>query len=275
MFGIFGHDAAAAHTVLGLHALQHRGQEAAGVVTFDGRLFHSHRAHGLVGDHFSSEAVIAGLPGAAAIGHVRYSTQGAPLLRNIQPLFADFAFGGLALGHNGNLTNALDAAARAGRAGLPVPVDLGYRGDHPSDRALAPADRGRAAGRRAGPGRRRLCAGGALGQLALRRARSARRAAAGTGRARRRADLRVRDLRARHHGRPLHPRRGAGRDRDRDRRWDREPDAVPAAAQALLHLRVRLFRAPRQRGRGPERLRDPEADRRRAGARGTRHPPTS
>jgi amidophosphoribosyltransferase len=107
VFGIFGHDAAAAHTVLGLHALQHRGQEAAGVVTFDGRLFHSHRALGLVGDHFSSEAVIGALPGEAAIGHVRYSTQGAPLLRNIQPLFADFAFGGLALGHNGNLTNAL------------------------------------------------------------------------------------------------------------------------------------------------------------------------
>jgi amidophosphoribosyltransferase len=107
VFGIFGHEAAAAHTVLGLHALQHRGQEAAGVVSFDGRLFHSHRALGLVGDQFSSEAVIGALPGAAAIGHVRYSTQGAPLLRNIQPLFADFAFGGLALGHNGNLTNAL------------------------------------------------------------------------------------------------------------------------------------------------------------------------
>ena len=107
MFGIFGHDAAAAHTVLGLHALQHRGQEAAGVVSFDGRLFHSHRVLGLVGDHFSSEAVIGALPGHAAIGHVRYSTQGAPLLRNVQPLFADFAFGGLALGHNGNLTNAL------------------------------------------------------------------------------------------------------------------------------------------------------------------------
>jgi amidophosphoribosyltransferase len=107
VFGIADHEEAAALTVLGLHALQHRGQEAAGVVTFDGKLFHSHRAVGLVGDHFSSEAVIAGLPGRAAIGHVRYSTTGAPLLRNVQPLFADFAFGGLALGHNGNLTNAL------------------------------------------------------------------------------------------------------------------------------------------------------------------------
>jgi amidophosphoribosyltransferase len=107
VFGVHGNDEAAAHTVLGLHALQHRGQEAAGVVSFDGRLFHSHRALGLVGDHFSNEAVIDALPGHAAIGHVRYSTAGAPLLRNVQPLFADFAFGGLALGHNGNLTNAL------------------------------------------------------------------------------------------------------------------------------------------------------------------------
>ncbi len=107
VFGIFGHGEAAAHTVLGLHALQHRGQEAAGVVTFDGKHFHSHRALGLVGDHFSSKKVIGGLPGHGAIGHVRYSTAGAPLLRNVQPLFADFAFGGLALGHNGNLTNAL------------------------------------------------------------------------------------------------------------------------------------------------------------------------
>src|ERR687891_1448556 len=107
VFGIFENDEAAALTVLGLHALQHRGQEAAGVVSFDGRMFHSHRALGLVGDHFSSEAVIAGLPGRHAIGHVRYSTAGGTLLRNVQPLFADFAFGGLALGHNGNLTNAL------------------------------------------------------------------------------------------------------------------------------------------------------------------------
>jgi amidophosphoribosyltransferase len=107
VFGIFDNGEAAALTVLGLHALQHRGQEAAGVVSFDGRMFHSHRALGLVGDHFSSEPVIAALPGRAAIGHVRYSTAGAPLLRNVQPLFADFVFGGLALGHNGNLTNAL------------------------------------------------------------------------------------------------------------------------------------------------------------------------
>jgi amidophosphoribosyltransferase len=106
VFGIFGTDQAAAHTVLGLHALQHRGQEAAGVVSFDGHHFHSHRALGLVGDQFSSPEVIESLPGHAAIGHNRYSTSGAPVLRNVQPLFADFAFGGFALAHNGNLTNA-------------------------------------------------------------------------------------------------------------------------------------------------------------------------
>jgi amidophosphoribosyltransferase len=106
VYGIFGHADAAAHTALGLHALQHRGQEAAGVVSFDGRHFHSHKALGLVGDNFSTEDVIRRLPGTMAIGHVRYSTTGDTILRNVQPLFADFEFGGLAIAHNGNLTNA-------------------------------------------------------------------------------------------------------------------------------------------------------------------------
>ena len=112
LFGIWGHADAAALAALGLHALQHRGQEAAGVVSFDGRLFHAHRAVGLVGDNFSRRSVIDHLPGEAAIGHVRYSTTGASMLRNVQPLFADFAFGGLALAHNGNLTNAMGLRRR-------------------------------------------------------------------------------------------------------------------------------------------------------------------
>ena len=107
VFGIFGHPDAAAHAALGLHALQHRGQESAGIVSTDGALFHSHRALGRVGDIFSSGEVIDALAGQAAIGHNRYSTQGAPEVRNIQPLFADLAFGGLSIAHNGNLTNAL------------------------------------------------------------------------------------------------------------------------------------------------------------------------
>jgi amidophosphoribosyltransferase len=106
VFGIYGIEEAAAHTVLGLHALQHRGQEAAGIVAFDGDRFNAHRELGHVADHFSSEAVVGRLKGHAAIGHVRYSTTGETILRNVQPLFADLEVGGFALAHNGNLTNA-------------------------------------------------------------------------------------------------------------------------------------------------------------------------
>ncbi len=106
VFGIYGHKDSAAHAALGLHALQHRGQEAAGIVTGDGRQFHSHRGLGLVGDIFGSEAVMNKLRGSHAIGHTRYATTGDTVLRNVQPLYADFEFGGFAVGHNGNLTNA-------------------------------------------------------------------------------------------------------------------------------------------------------------------------
>ncbi len=107
VFGIFGHTDSAALTALGLHALQHRGQEAAGIVVFDGERFNAERRMGLVGDHFSSEKVIARLRGNSAIGHVRYSTTGETILRNVQPLFAEISSGGLAVAHNGNLTNGL------------------------------------------------------------------------------------------------------------------------------------------------------------------------
>ena len=107
VFGIFGHHDAAAITALGLHALQHRGQEAAGIVAFDGRQFQSERRHGLVGDHFSKEETIRRLQGAAAIGHVRYATTGETILRNVQPLFAELDGGGFAVAHNGNFTNGL------------------------------------------------------------------------------------------------------------------------------------------------------------------------
>ncbi|MGL5114788.1 MAG: amidophosphoribosyltransferase, partial [Beijerinckiaceae bacterium] len=107
VFGIFGHPEAAAITALGLHALQHRGEEAAGIVTFDGARFHSERRMGLVGDTFSDKDVIDRLPGEMACGHVRYSTTGETILRNVQPLFAELDVGGLAIAHNGNLTNGL------------------------------------------------------------------------------------------------------------------------------------------------------------------------
>jgi amidophosphoribosyltransferase len=106
VFGVFGSADASAFTALGLHALQHRGQEAAGIVAYDGEHFHAHHALGQVGRNFSREDVIRRLIGHAAIGHNRYSTTGETALRNVQPFFADFDFGGFALAHNGNLTNA-------------------------------------------------------------------------------------------------------------------------------------------------------------------------
>ena len=106
VFGIFGSPDAATLTTLGLHALQHRGQEGAGIVTFDGDKFNGVRKPGLVGDNFNRPDIIARLPGRNAIGHVRYSTTGDSILKNIQPLFADLAMGGFACAHNGNLTNA-------------------------------------------------------------------------------------------------------------------------------------------------------------------------
>lgn len=103
--GVFGHPEAALLTALGLHALQHRGQEACGITTFDGEKFHNERHMGLVGENFGGN-LTERLPGTSAIGHNRYSTQGKPALRNIQPIFADLASSGFAVAHNGNITNA-------------------------------------------------------------------------------------------------------------------------------------------------------------------------
>ena len=107
IFGVYGHPDASALVALGLHALQHRGQEAAGIVSYDQKQFHAERRLGLVSEHFTKSNVIDGLPGDAAVGHVRYSTTGGTILRNVQPLFADLTGGGFAVAHNGNLTNAL------------------------------------------------------------------------------------------------------------------------------------------------------------------------
>ena len=107
VFGIYNHEDSAALTALGLHALQHRGQEAAGIVTFDGIKFISERHPGLVSDNFTKASVINRLVGNSAVGHNRYSTTGATIQRNIQPFFADLWGGGFAIAHNGNITNAL------------------------------------------------------------------------------------------------------------------------------------------------------------------------
>ena len=107
VFGIHGAESAAAVAALGLHALQHRGQEAAGITAFDGKDFHTHRAMGHVAGNFDRDDIIRQLAGASAIGHVRYSTTGETALRNVQPLFADLATGGFAVAHNGNISNAM------------------------------------------------------------------------------------------------------------------------------------------------------------------------
>ncbi|HTB73736.1 MAG TPA: hypothetical protein VK762_10860, partial [Polyangiaceae bacterium] len=104
VFGVFDHSEAANMTYLGLHALQHRGQESAGIVTTDGEKLYAHRSMGLVQDAFTQEQ-LAKLPGRIAIGHVRYSTAGGSHIKNAQPIAVDYARGSLAVCHNGNLTN--------------------------------------------------------------------------------------------------------------------------------------------------------------------------
>ena len=107
VFGIHDFNDASTITALGLHALQHRGQEGCGIVSFDGKNFHSEKRHGLVGDNFTNKEILKKLPGRSAIGHNRYSTTGETSLRNIQPFFADIYGGGISVAHNGNFTNAL------------------------------------------------------------------------------------------------------------------------------------------------------------------------
>ena len=107
VFGVFDNKDAATLTALGLHALQHRGQEGCGIVTFDGKGFYAERRLGLVGDNFTKGKILEKLPGNYAIGHNRYSTAGNNLIKNVQPFFADLHNGGISIAHNGNLSNAL------------------------------------------------------------------------------------------------------------------------------------------------------------------------
>jgi amidophosphoribosyltransferase len=116
VFGVFGHTESANITYLGLHALQHRGQESAGIVTTDGDRLYAHRAMGLVQDSFTQDQ-LAKLPGRAAIGHVRYSTAGGSHIKNAQPIAVDYARGSLAVCHNGNLTNADELRAQLEASG--------------------------------------------------------------------------------------------------------------------------------------------------------------
>ncbi len=117
VFGICGADNAASFVALGLHALQHRGQEAAGITSYDGANFHTHRAMGHVAGNFDRDEVMRALAGRTAIGHVRYSTTGETALRNVQPLYAELAEGGFAVAHNGNLSNAMKLRRTLNRRG--------------------------------------------------------------------------------------------------------------------------------------------------------------
>jgi len=118
VFGIFGIDSAASLTALGLHALQHRGQEACGIATSDGETFHTERHFGLVGDNFTGNDPSERLPGHISIGHNRYSTAGGQTtLRNVQPLYSELHTGGFALAHNGHLTNAYTVKGQLVEAG--------------------------------------------------------------------------------------------------------------------------------------------------------------
>ena len=117
VFGIWDAETASAVAALGLHALQHRGQEAAGITSYDGRTFHSHRAMGHVAGNFDKDDIIRRLAGTAAVGHVRYSTTGETALRNVQPLFAELASGGFAVAHNGNISNATKLRRELNRRG--------------------------------------------------------------------------------------------------------------------------------------------------------------
>ncbi|WP_084583189.1 amidophosphoribosyltransferase [Sphingomonas azotifigens] len=107
VFGVSNSEGAAAMVALGLHALQHRGQEAAGITSWDGHQFHTHRAMGHVAGNFDRDDVIRSLPGLSACGHVRYATTGGSAIRNVQPLYAELASGGFAIAHNGNISNAM------------------------------------------------------------------------------------------------------------------------------------------------------------------------
>ncbi len=271
VFGVFGHPDAAAITALGLHALQHRGQEAAGIVSFDGKRFHSERRMGLVGDNFSRREVIDRLPGTSAIGHVRYSTTGETILRNVQPLFAELDGGGFAIGHNGNLTNGLtlrrqlvrDGAIMQSTTDTEVILHLVARARaQPLHRPLH---------RRAAPARRRLFVRRPDQQEADRRARSARHPPAGARQARRLPDPGLGDLRARHHRRQIRARRRERRGRGVRRGRHAFAQAVPADAGAAVHLRIHLFLAARIRSSAAAGLRRAQ-DHGRASSRARRRP---
>ena len=131
IFGIFNHPEAANLTYLGLYALQHRGQESCGIVSSDGKSLHAHKSMGLVADVFGNQEIFKKLPGKAAIGHVRYSTAGSSVVKNVQPIMVDYSRGSIAVAHNGNIVNAQLIKDGTGGLRLHLPDHHGYRDHRP------------------------------------------------------------------------------------------------------------------------------------------------
>ena len=251
VFGVWKVPDAAAVTALGLHALQHRGQESTGIVSFDGNHFHSHRGLGLVGDNFSDARVIASLPGTTAIGHNRYATTGATILRNVQPLYADFEFGGFAVAHNGNLTNAHVLRRTLVRRGClfqstsdsEVFVHLIAISLYSTvvDRLIDALKQVVGAYSLVALSTEALM--GVRDPLGVRPLILGRIGTEGH----RRLGARLRDLRARHRRRRFRARRGARRGRRDQRPGRAQHQAVRPLARAVLRVRVHLLRAARTR----------------------------
>ena len=266
MFGVWNVPDAAAVTALGLHALQHRGQEATGIVSFDGERFHSHRGMGLVGDNFGDARVIASLPGRIAIGHNRYATTGETILRNVQPLYADFEFGGFAVAHNGNLTNAHVLRRALVRRGClfqsttdsEVFVHLIAISLYSTvvDRLIDALKQVIGAYSLVALSNEALM--GVRDPLGVRPLILGRIGNEGTGG----WVLAQRDLRAGHRRRRLRPRRRAGRDRRHQRPGRAQHQAVRPLARAVLRVRIHLLRPPGFGDGGHAGLRRAQAHRR-------------
>ena len=270
VIGVFGHPEAANLAYLGLYALQHRGQESAGIVATDGEKLRSVREMGHVNDIFTADR-LKELPGHAAIGHVRYSTAGDSSKRNAQPIAVDYAGGSVAVGHNGNLVNAVELRERLEADGAIFTTTS----DTEAIVHLIARSRERtlpgAGGRRASPGARRLLAGVPDRGLGGRGARSDGLPPAGARQGQgRNLDRLLRDLRLRAARGRVRARRRAGRDGDHrsQRRAQRAP--VRHGAEPPLRLRVGLLRAPRLDHRRPLGLPRARADGAPAGDRAPR-----
>ena len=226
VFGVFDHPDAAALTALGLHALQHRGQEACGIVTYDGD---SSIPNAGLGRRraFRQAPMLDRLPGRFAIGHTRYSTAGGTILRNVQPLFADFDVGRLCPWPQRQPDQLPSPCANSWSARRDLPIDLRHRGHPAPDRPLAETAHSSSASSRPCGRSRAAMPWWPDQQEADRRARSARHPAAGAGRPRRQACARFGDLRPGHHRRRLRPRHRARRD-GRDLRRTASSAIVPS-----------------------------------------------